>query len=328
MSIFNQLAAKQLLWCIGESTTHLNIDRFEGSIITNRYDVFQQMKEKCAQVFFNDFILDEIIEGTLIDQIYFYLNKEKKINLHLLRSFTALSSIQTLIFEGTKQEGFKSIVSAAQKIGLSVKVTRHKNQLFTATVTKSSSMHLPIDNYNKKIPLKNTQMVSKPGCYGFNKIDRGSELLITTFADWLKDKPTPKTLLDLGCGYGFLSVESHHLGIEYITATDNSAAALLCCQYNFRQLNIQGEVIASDCGDKIKKQFDIILCNPPFHRGFNHDKTLIQQFILSAKRLSTVETHLFFVVNQFIGIEKIARNHFTVCQEVGRNHGYKVLLLK
>ena len=50
-------------------------------------------------------------------------------------------------------------------------------------------------------------MYSKPGIYGWQKIDRGSALLIEQLSDVLASMArAPKRLADLGCGYGYLSI--------------------------------------------------------------------------------------------------------------------------
>ncbi|MCK5881489.1 MAG: methyltransferase, partial [Sinobacterium sp.] len=163
----------------------------------------------------------------------------------------------------------------------------------------------------------------------WKKIDLGSRLLIEQFDKYQKKHgaDTSQTLLDLGCGYGFLSIAAKQLGFNTIDATDNCAAALLSCEENFKQLSINGAVISSDCGDNISKHYDMILCNPPFHHGFDHDTSLTEKFVERSAKLLKKGGKAFFVVNEFVGIEKEANKHFTKQLLLDKNSGFKIIML-
>ena len=136
-----------------------------------------------------------------------------------------------------------------------------------------------------------------------------------------------KRVLDLGCGYGFLSIASQHLNIKHNTLTDNNAAALISAQHNCRQLGLSAEIIASDAGQQIDRKFDLILCNPPFHQGFSIDGDLTDKFLANAKRLLSTQGTAYFVVNQFIALEKKAQPHFKSIKLIAQNKSFKVIAL-
>ena len=132
------------------------------------------------------------------------------------------------------------------------------------------------------------QLYSKPGVFGWNKIDLGTELLLQSLPNILKQYDHPFcNILDLGCGYGWIFANLPHyvsqttLSNVRITATDNNATAIACAKKNalINPLNI--DIIADDCATHINEKFDLILCNPPFHQGFAHDKTLTQKILRS-----------------------------------------------
>ena len=64
---------------------------------------------------------------------------------------------------------------------------------------------------------------SKPGIFGWKKIDVGTRLLIEALPDSIFDNQP--TVLDLGCGYGLLSAYSASKGAT-VTATDNNTCLL------------------------------------------------------------------------------------------------------
>ena len=133
--------------------------------------------------------------------------------------------------------------------------------------------------------------------------------------------------LDLGCGYGYLSLFAASLGIQHITATDNNAAAILAITKTACENDTNITAIADDCGASITQTFDIILCNPPFHQGFDIDSQLTEKFVATAKNRLNRHGKAYFVTNAFIAIEKIAEKHFASCKQLANNKKFKVLEL-
>src|SRR5699024_3205426 len=75
-------------------------------------------------------------------------------------------------------------------------------------------------------------LYTAPGIFGWDKVDEGSRLLATTLAEHgrqLWPRP-PQRVLDLGCGYGYLTVMAgrHWPGVELV-ATDSHAGAVQAC---------------------------------------------------------------------------------------------------
>src|SRR5690606_24017353 len=119
------------------------------------------------------------------------------------------------------------------------------------------------------------EFFSKPGLFGWNKVDLGSELLIHHLYQLPLAQILPQNCLDLGCGYGFVTLAASRStecqSVKSWTMTDNNAAALIAAEKNLLAANLNGKVIADDCAASINETFDLILCNPPFHQGFNPD---------------------------------------------------------
>jgi 16S rRNA (guanine1207-N2)-methyltransferase len=170
---------------------------------------------------------------------------------------------------------------------------------------------------------------SKPGLFGWDKIDQGSQFLGQYLPDVLLRYPRqPESLLDLGCGYGYLTLMTRDLLLSRRVATDNNAAALLAMQCNATHYGMQVDVVADDAGASISEHFDIILSNPPFHQGFSADSDLTDKFLKNTRRLLAREGAALMVVNAFIGIERIANQYFTRVETLANNGAFKLLLLQ
>jgi 16S rRNA (guanine1207-N2)-methyltransferase len=144
-------------------------------------------------------------------------------------------------------------------------------------------------------------------------------------------QPKALSVLDLGCGYGFLSVRAIAAGLQIkrLCLTDNNAAALLSAKQNLSQHypGPQCSIVAADCADQVSDKFDLILCNPPFHQGFSVDDSLSDRFLRSAKNRLKPKGQAIFVVNSFISLEKKALGIFDHVQCLINNKQFKVLLL-
>jgi len=170
--------------------------------------------------------------------------------------------------------------------------------------------------------------MSKPGVFGWNKIDRGSALLIEYLPTLLAQlASSPTTVVDLGCGYGYISAMAHALAPVHYLATDNNVAAVAACRENFKRLDIAGQVSLDNCGQSLAAKADLVLCNPPFHQGFELENSLTLQFLRSAKGLLKNNGTALFVVNSFIGLEKSSKGLFADCQVVVNNGSFKLLVL-
>ena len=305
------------------------------TLLTNRFDIAETANKVNIPCTFND--MDLLACKKKYDLIAYRVSKEKAIVHHIInQAARVLTHTGKLTLSGYKNEGIKTYISKAENY-FGTKSLQSKGQHtlkvahFQAPETTERGLPLDDKDYPQTLAIGSTQnltLYSKPGQFGWNKLDQGSLLLLDVFAEYLSEQPTkPKTLLDLGCGYGLLSVGAWALGIPDITATDNNAAAIASCRYNFDQHGIQGDVIVDDCAASIHHQYDVILCNPPFHKGFGTEKDLTVKFVRSAGHHLKKKGVAFFVVNQFIPIEKVAVDCFTVVQTIQRNKSFKVVKL-
>ena len=209
--------------------------------------------------------------------------------------------------------------------------TEKNGNSYTAYIKKTATENdKPLDDKDyptlrKHIEIEGTTLYSKPGVFGWNKVDRGSAFLVEHLSQFLKHLPGEATLLDLGCGYGYIAASARDYGFQRIVATDNNAAALAACEKNFAQLNIAGEVIADDAGSNISERFNIVLCNPPFHQGFATDGRLTDKFLATTKRVLRRSGKGLFVVNSFVPLPQKAAKLFDRVEVIAENRSFKLV---
>ena len=239
------------------------------------------------------------------------------------------------MLSGEKTDGVKTYTGHANKLFGDSCQPKKSGNYYLSRLTKYSDDGKPLDdkNYLALRPIgspDNLPLQSKPGIFGWNKIDQGSALLINQLPQFLQsfgEQSQPQSLLDLGCGYGFLACAAAQQGVTQITATDNNAAALRACNANFEALEVDGTVLAGDAGSQLEERFDAIICNPPFHQGFNIDSELTAKFLTASKRLLAPRGRALFVVNNFIALEKKALDYFPRVREVARSGSFKLIMV-
>lgn len=304
-------------------------------VITNRYDVYQRCAERSLQAAFSDYDLSAIADTTLGTVVY-RISKERPVVHHVINeAWRTLQVGGQLIISGEKNEGAKSFIDkASQLFGRKVSAEKHGNTylgVMTKHNTYDAGQRLNDKQYTQIrdiVTVADISVCSKPGLFGWEKVDQGSQLLMDVAEAYFARHGYPRAVLDLGCGYGYLTLRTRHWPeLVRRSATDNNAAAIACVQENCARAGLNVSVTADDCGSKITDIFDAVLCNPPFHQGFSVDSGLTDKFLCTSRNRLAPGGVALFVVNQFIGIEKKANEYFARCELLSSNGQFKVLAL-
>jgi len=312
-----------------------NTDQRSITVISNRIDIVKAAELADIDCQFNDFDFSAL-QSASFDGVLYRVSKERATSHHVINQAAKLLKPNAIILlAGEKNDGIKSYVKQAGKL-FSDPVNAEKNgRAYIASIELNSSQSEPLNDKNYS-QLRSVQLSddlclqSKPGIFGWDKIDRGSAFLIDHLPEFLKAyKDAPRTLLDLGCGYGYIAYSASQFGFERLVATDNNAAAVLATGENLKQLSaIDCDIVATDAGDQINQQFDTILCNPPFHSGFAIDDQLSAKFLSHTKRLLAPKGQALFVVNTFIPLEHKAKSYFERVDVLANNGSFKLVSLK
>ena len=303
--------------------------------ISNRLDIATSAQAAQIECQFNDFDFSTLKPGSF-DGILYRVSKERATSHHVInQAAKLLKPNATLLLAGEKNDGLKSYVKQASKLfSTAVNAEKH-GKAYIASIQLNSSQSDPLNDKNysqlRAVQLSDgLSLDSKPGIFGWDKIDRGSAFLMDHLSQFLKTyKKAPQSLLDLGCGYGYLAISASRFGFNRIMATDNNAAALIAAKQNLDQLDsINRDVIAADAGDGIDEQFDTILCNPPFHSGFSVDDQLAIKFLSQTQRLLKPTGKALFVVNTFIPLEHKAKSYFERIEVVANNGSFKLVSIQ
>lgn len=333
------------LWLVDENIQHnalhsvAQMAKPDIFAISNRFDIHLALSRLTIANEFSDFNFGQ----KLYSAIFFRLAKEKALNHFLVnQAFQHLKTGGMLYIAGGKKEGIKSIMPKIESLfsGCEEKRRGTKQSLlgiFCKQNEQPGSDWLDDNDYPTLRPISNDDppLYSKPGQFGWNKIDTGSAILGEFLPEFLQlFKKPPVSLLDLGCGYGYLCCAALRFPFERIVATDNNAAAIVAVKKNLalHGANLSGDgtgncaaVIADDCAQSIREKFQCIICNPPFHQGFSVTQDLTDKFLQATQRLLTSGGRALFVVNQFIPLEKKAQTRFAEITTHVDSGGFKLI---
>ena len=198
-------------------------------------------------------------------------------------------------------------------------VWSHKEEVNQEVIQKHIEAGSP-----QEMVVQEQKFITKPGIFGWNKIDKGSELLAQNLLENLSGLGA-----DFGCGYGYLSkkILDGNKQIKKFYAIDADYNALECCKQNLKRHREQCE-IEYHWKDLTKPQelpsLDWIVMNPPFHEGKKIKNCIGQQFIENAAKVLRKNGALYMVANAHLPYEQVLNTHFSTSEKIIEEQGFKV----
>ena len=325
------------LWIVDETTSKAVLSQIRPrdslSAITHRFDIHQYLLNQGLNTALSDYEFREL-DSKIFQRIVFPVAKERALAHHCINSaFDLLALNGRLVLLGEKNQGIKTHFKNAEAVFTNTGSIKKHGNCYVAELekyTEKSGPPLDSKHYDelRKIHTDTLDFLSKPGIFGWDKVDQGSALLVNELCNLIDEGfQTSGSMLDLGCGYGYLLLMTKDLAFSRRVATDNNTAAVNAARANCQQQQLQAEITLDNAGMQLREKFDLILCNPPFHRGFTVDGDLTTLFLTQCRRLLSKKGTVLMVVNQFIPLEKLAVEYFEDIAVLSQQQGFKVVSL-
>jgi len=337
-----QNCSGSVLWVLDEHAVTIKPSQLPNAskitFLTNRVDQAEQLQNERLDCLYSDFDFSQFEHGQF-DLLLYRVSKEKAVVHHVInQAANLLKASGQLLLAGGKNEGIKTYTDKAAKyLGCDKSIEKLTKDIWLAALENQHQDQAPLDDKNYQtfadIGEENgLTFVSKPGVFGWNKIDQGSAFLLEQMPEFLKrlnlsKDQTTDSVIDLGCGYGYLLSNMKQFGFKHLVGTDNNAAAIRAAKATLEKNNLDGDIIAANCAEGIDQKFDVVVCNPPFHQGFSVEGELTDRFLASTRRLLTSGGAAIFVVNTFIPLEAKAQNYFKKVDLLANNKSFKVIRL-
>ena len=139
------------------------------------------------------------------------------------------------------------------------------------------------------------------GVLSKDKIDEGSKLLAECYFKYGK---RDISLLDVGCGIGFLGISISKIMNVHADMVDVNNRAIHLCKMNIKENDIDGRVWNSNVYDDVKDSYDVIISNPPIRAG----KSVYLRIIEEAFNHLNNEGQLWFVMRTNHGVKTVIKN--------------------
>ncbi len=170
------------------------------------------------------------------------------------------------------------------------------NQYFTNNENVKSERRTIDFSYNGS----SFSFVSDNGVFSKDKIDYGSRLLVDTY---LKNKKDINSFLDVGSGYGFISIVlAKFLNIAGV-AVDVNRRALKLAEENAKLNKVSVSFKESNIYECVSDSFDLIITNPPIRAG----KKVVLEILTGAINHLNQDGELWFVIRKDQGAKSIAK---------------------
>ena len=167
------------------------------------------------------------------------------------------------------------------------------------------------------------EFLSDNGVFSKDKIDFGSITLIETY---LKNEKDIQSSLDVGCGYGFLSVVlAKELKITGV-GVDVNLRALELAKKNAKLNQVSVSFKESNIYENVSGVFDLIITNPPIRAG----KKVVLDILIKAQDHLNFGGELWAVIRKDQGAKSIIKllNEVYQVEVKEKNKGFYVFCCK
>ncbi len=189
--------------------------------------------------------------------------------------------------------------------------------------TNNENLKSEIRCINFSFDAYNFMFKSDNGVFSKNKIDYASLFLVKTFLEAKKDVDT---ILDVGCGYGFIGILLSKVLNKHVDMVDINKRALHLCKMNILENEVDAQCYESNIYENVANNYDLIITNPPIRAG----KDILKKFIFGGLEKLNKDGELWFVLSKDKGAKSIVKELEKVCTctIVDKSKGFWVISLK
>lgn len=262
-------------------------------------------------------------DGADRDLVVLYLPKAKRRRDYWLQlAARAVVPAGRLVVVGHKREGIKSArvpVAAHFEQRVATEVGKHC-QLIVAT--RPAPTDVDVDGWWRRIELevggRTLVGASLPGVFSDGKLDVGTRVLLRH----LQFEPGTR-VLDLGCGWGALAAAAAAAGAE-VEATDVDWFAVRSTERTAELNELSIRVACRDVYDGGGPGYDVVVCNPPFHRGVKTEYGVAERIVREAPKQLRRHGQLWIVANRFLPYGRWLADAFPRLEEIADEAGFRV----
>lgn len=178
---------------------------------------------------------------------------------------------------------------------------------------------IPQKRLGYSVDFLTNKVLGFPGCYGAKALDAGARVVLEHLNEMNIHGPT----LDMGCGNGILSLALLNSAPNIsITLVDEHRAALRSAKYNVQQNfpSADAQFVHSNGTNCLKdKEFDLIVCNPPFHQENTVTERISEKLFKDFSASLSHTGECWIIANRHLDYYKKLNALFTSVRTVSNN---------
>ncbi len=253
----------------------------------------------------------------------------------LLQARDSLERGGVLILAGANAEGAKSVTADAERVfGTPIAEYYRQRHRITRFRKTEEGRDLPAwasadgivpgtwQRFDVDLGEDVVSLETQPGVFAGNRLDAGTRLLLQHL-----EVEQGERVLDVGCGAGIIGIAASRGGVGHVDLVDANLLAVEVSERNLERLGVSGCALASDVFSGIpNERYDLIMSNPPFHRGKQVDYSVADRLIGEAPEHLTRGGRLLIVANAFLAYGKQMERVFRQVETVAATRQYHVLV--
>lgn len=163
------------------------------------------------------------------------------------------------------------------------------------------------------------RIVTQPGVFSADELDAGTRFFLEHLPDL--GIRSPKAVLDACCGTGIVGMAAGRvLRADAVVYADDDVLAVHCA----RAATGAKVILADLTRERVEGDFDLVLCNPPFHQGVGEDRSFVRRFI----DLLPAGLPLALVANRFLPYDRELGQRFRDVRIVAQDARYRVFFCR
>lgn len=233
------------------------------------------------------------------------------------------SGIQQVLIAGMMKHLPKNVLPLLQQYGEVSRLPFKKK----ATIFQLELSHSKDSSYPKLNEFEGITLSSEANVFGRDKLDPGAQF----FLEHIKQLPRAKQVADLCCGSGILGLKYASLfNPSDVHFYDESHMAVHSCENSWKlnqtENETQGQFHWNDgIPDNNETQFDLILCNPPFHELHTVGDHIAKRLFKDAKRNLKRGGQLIVVGNRHLGYHQSLKAYFKYVKLIANNKKFVLI---
>ena len=167
---------------------------------------------------------------------------------------------------------------------------------------------------------------SDNGVFSKNKIDYASMFLVETCLKNITNTENINSILDVGCGYGFIGITLSKVLDKHVDMVDINKRAVHLCDMNISINKVDAIVFLSNIYESVTNKYDLIITNPPIRAG----KEILYEFLKGGISRLNKNGNLYFVISKDQGAKSVKSELEKICEVevIDKSKGFWVFLVR